>query len=241
MATREGRCPNCGSIIQVNPEHDNHCVFCWAPVDADQAIELGENAEGHVFPNEKYEEPDQDQKRQALSSYLNPAHFEAKPRRTNSSKPVTRKPEKKLSAAEQVAKINRPVPQVHLNKKALRAVLGTVAVVLIALVAISVPMKLNSLDHHAALIKDLASVSKDVKDLSIKGLSNQYMTIVEKDDCTEEVARERMQAYSDAYRKAYGSAETQGLESGLELRVYGAKSSFLVKTEGGKAEITKLP
>ena len=56
MATNQGICKNCGSLI-VFDERDEQCecVFCHCVFPSAEAIEIFNNPEGREFPNEKYE------------------------------------------------------------------------------------------------------------------------------------------------------------------------------------------
>ena len=61
MSLKEGRCPNCGSIVSLNAKSEKgHCLFCDAVFDTSHALEIAANPEGVEFPNEpqpKYEGP----------------------------------------------------------------------------------------------------------------------------------------------------------------------------------------
>lgn len=52
MASKEGRCINCGSIVFVDPKLEKgHCLFCDCVFDNDQAFEALEHPEKFEFPN----------------------------------------------------------------------------------------------------------------------------------------------------------------------------------------------
>lgn len=234
MALKEGRCPNCGSIIQVNTEQENHCVFCWASVDKDVALALAEDASGHSFPNETYPEPSSDVKSAAISAYTNAGS--TKPRRTTSSQPVERKKaEQRPSAAEQVAKINRPIPEVKVNRKALMVTLGTTLAVILIAVGIGLPLKARRDDRRASLETELKTFPLKVESQAIRGFGNEKLSIVVDGEVDAAKAREAMTAYSSAYRKIYQKSG-EGLENGLRLKIYADNGSFYWKTGKGVAE-----
>ena len=56
MATVQGMCRNCGALIVFdNRDEQCECVFCNCVFPSKEAIEIMENPEGRVFPNEKIE------------------------------------------------------------------------------------------------------------------------------------------------------------------------------------------
>ena len=101
MATKQGMCRNCGSLVVFDDRDDMcECIFCNCVFPAEEAVALLENSEGHEFKNEKFEAkeggkhyysnpvmPDTVQKavqREAVSSKgddlkLKPSEFEVSP------------------------------------------------------------------------------------------------------------------------------------------------------------------
>ena len=56
MATTQGMCTNCGSLVIFDDREENcECVFCHCVFPAAEAIELLSNPAGHEFKNEKFE------------------------------------------------------------------------------------------------------------------------------------------------------------------------------------------
>ena len=56
MATKQGMCRNCGSLVVFDDRDDMcECIFCNCVFPAEEAIALLENHEGHEFKNEKFE------------------------------------------------------------------------------------------------------------------------------------------------------------------------------------------
>lgn len=56
MATTQGMCTNCGSLVIFDDRDENcECVFCHCVFPASEAVELLANPAGHEFKNEKFE------------------------------------------------------------------------------------------------------------------------------------------------------------------------------------------
>ena len=56
MATKQGMCRNCGSLVVFDDRDENcECVFCHCVFPSEEAVALLENPEGHEFKNEKFE------------------------------------------------------------------------------------------------------------------------------------------------------------------------------------------
>lgn len=56
MATKQGMCRNCGSLVVFDDRDDQcECIFCNCVFPAEEAVALLENSEGHEFKNEKFE------------------------------------------------------------------------------------------------------------------------------------------------------------------------------------------
>lgn len=66
MQLKEGRCPNCGSILQLDADAEKgHCLFCDAVFENEEAFEIAKNPSAYTFPNlpqPKYEGPSLDPK-----------------------------------------------------------------------------------------------------------------------------------------------------------------------------------
>ena len=56
MATKQGMCRNCGSLVVFDDRDDTcECVFCHCVFPSEEAVALLANPEGHEFKNEKFE------------------------------------------------------------------------------------------------------------------------------------------------------------------------------------------
>lgn len=225
MAIREGRCPNCGSLVQGNTEKENYCIFCWAPYSADEAAQLLENSEGHHFPMLPQPEPDEELRSQALAHYTHGSQAQAKPRKTTSAKPVQRKKESKLSPAEQVAKMNAPVPHVEVDRKTLLRVLAGVAVLVIAFCAFAIPTGISQKSHAKELRASLEKVLPQGCQFHIQGMRNQRLNLVVAEALDEKKAQEIHALFQKVYATSYGEDSVERAVS----RIYSEGVSFEVQ------------
>lgn len=177
MATKQGMCRNCGSLVVFDDRDDTcECVFCHCVFPSAEAVMLLENPEGHEFKNEKFEAkeggkhyysnpvlPDTVQKavqREAVSSNskddlkLKPSEFEVSPNDVKAPKNLV-----------------------------IGFAVATVAVIIIIL-AISFPLYNSRKNLKAAIEADINtafdSVAKDEasgRQFIIYGLSSQYIKL----------------------------------------------------------------
>lgn len=240
MAIREGRCPNCGSIINVETEKDNHCVFCWAKVDPAKAISLAEDVGDYVFPNEKFDPPAESAKSAALSAYRNGVQYGAKQRRTTSAQPVAKKPkEQRLSAAEQVAKLNESfaMPELKVNKRVLVTALSVVAIVVVAIVAWAVPSVHSRNIHRTEIINKIQPDKNALADIALQGMHNTKLIAVDQGSGDAKKAEAILKAYTEAYTAAY---KLDKEPTNLELQYFSKTKSFVANRKSGTVKVSEL-
>lgn len=234
MAVREGRCPNCGSLIRVNREAaQSHCVFCWAPVDADEALKLAEDASNHHFPMETYSEPDFSQQEQVMKAYrVAGSQAGAKPRKTASAQPVKRKEQKKLTPAEQVAKLNAVVEPVETNRRVLVGALVAFVALFVVSAVVFIPLRNHHFEHRNQLLTTLEQ--KDLKlgewgkDFDLQGLRNDHLNVVRSEPVTPEWAQSLYDHYQKAYQQVYAGSDA----SKLSVAVYADQMAYRVTSAG---------
>lgn len=235
MSNHEGRCPNCGSIVPVNMERENYCLFCHAVVDPEEAQRLAKDSTGHKFPMDTQPELSEEQIQAMRRQYGTGggSQAKAKPRKTTSDKPVKRKAEEKPSPAEQVAKLNRPLPAIQVNKKLLTIVLAA-TVLLVALgVGIAVPYQIKQKEHRTALmevLKKQPELAENQVQFSLGGMRNQHMKAVSKEEITEDVAKRIFESYRQAYEAEYDTKSS----STLEVRIFSEAASYRVSKQGSE-------
>lgn len=223
MALKEGRCTNCGSILNLDPAAEKgHCLFCDAVFDNKTAFEVAANPQGVEFPNlpqPKYEGPNLDPK--AINASGLPANRPKQAQQVKKSKPAP------LYVPNESIKM--PDMRVSFKTKIIAIIVAVVVLGIIA--AISVPVVMNRDNTRTKIMASMSTVapfSVDVeKDVAISRLSNSYLLIasdaaVSKDDM--------LTLYKNYCAKR---AEIQNISLSNFGKAYGEVTVKLVSPDGG--------
>ena len=223
MPIKEGRCPNCGSIIHLDADAaKGHCLFCDAVIETEQALTIAEIPSAYTSPNlphPKFEGPSLDPEQGERSGKGGQAQLK-KPKKPRPAPPPVYVPKEPVKLPE----IRVP------GRIKLRILLICLAVVLIA-AGISVPvvMKRNEIRQGLlASIDELAPFSLNAeKEVDIWFTTNSYLMAATKD----QVSREDMISFFKAYCEK--RAELAGIDPQDFANTYGAVTVKLVYPEGG--------
>jgi hypothetical protein len=172
---KEGRCPNCGSIIQLDPTvTKGHCLFCDAVFENKEAFSIAANPAGAVFPNlpqPKYEGPSLDP---------TPAAYAGSSQAAKASQQQFKKDRKPLPLAY-VPKEPTKLPEIKLSPRTKRRVLLISLIVLLIIAAVSVPLIITRDQDKARLLQQMENIapfSVDTKQaVHIRGMSNSELII----------------------------------------------------------------
>ena len=222
MPIREGRCPNCGSILDLDANAaKGHCLFCDAVFNNEMAFAIADDPAAHTFPNlpqPKYEGPSLDPD---LSESA--AGGQGKPRKPKKSKPAP--------PPVYVPKEPVKLPDIRLpGRIKLRILLISLAVIL-AMAGITIPVVMKRDSVRQQLLEsmdELAAFSLDAeKDAAIWYTANNYLMVATSDLVTQE----DMIAFFRAFCEK--RAELVGIDPADFARVYGNVTVKLVHPEGG--------
>ncbi|MBE7069946.1 MAG: hypothetical protein E7386_05545 [Ruminococcaceae bacterium] len=150
MATKQGMCKNCGSLVVFDDRDDTcECVFCNCVFPAEEAVRLLENPEGHEFKNEKFEA-----KEGGKHYYSNPVMPDMVQKAVQREKVSTKGDDLKLKPSEFEVSPN----DVKAPKKIVIAfAAGVVGIILITLL-ISYPLYLSRTKLRQAIEADIKTV-----------------------------------------------------------------------------------
>lgn len=217
MAMREGLCPNCGSLMRVNDENETtYCIFCWAPVNSEEAIRLASEPGTHEYANKSYPEPSPEEKAKALQAQgFGGAHVLSQVK-TPAKKPVQEKArEGKLTPREKVALQNKPLVKPYCSKEhRIRIILG-ILIFLAVLAAIALPtyfMRENKKTEIMKQMSEVAPYAAEKNRVNIERQQNQLVTIISPDKTSETAAKEVFDKYTKIYAKVYGIDEAAAKE-----------------------------
>jgi len=226
MALRDGRCPNCGSIVHLDTNQEKgHCLFCDAVFEAQQSFEIAANPKDFEFPNlpqPRYEGPALNPK--APAPYSLPATQSASRR-------------KQSAAAEPEPYVHKEIklPDVRLSLKTKLLVAAVVVGVAALFAAITIPTSMKRDSDRAKILAALqmsAPISLDTEsEVTVRKSNNDYLLVVTGDTVTKEQAVELFKVFSLERSKVRGSdtANSDALYKGNTLRLAHAGGGYLIE------------
>jgi len=230
MALKEGRCPNCGSILHLDPAAEKgHCLFCDAVFDNQEAFDIAANPKDVVFPNlpqPKYEGPSLDP-RQSSAATVTPA---ARKQQAAPKKPVEAKP-------AYVIKEPVKMPDFKLSHKTKLIILIVVVLVVAISAAIAVP---TIISRDAARSELLASLPEMVpfeintdQHVTIGRTNNSYLLIVAPEDVTQADAISIFRAYSEKLAGTMHLESDEGIHQLITLKLVMPSGGWLIDRPTG--------
>ena len=133
MATKQGMCRNCGSLIVFDDRNENcECIFCHCIFPGEEAVKILENPDGYDFANETIEESKE--QTHYYVTKVNPDMVESAVAR-----------EKAMKAKEGAGSIKPSDFEISPNDvkapvKLTALIIGAVALIVLIIIAISLPM-----------------------------------------------------------------------------------------------------
>jgi hypothetical protein len=243
MATNQGICKNCGSLI-VFDERDEQCecVFCHCVFPSAEAIEIFNNPEGREFPNEKYEPNTSSVKHNVTRVYS-----------TESLEKSIAREELRKQNSEGGVKTKEFEVQAKDVKAPKSLVIGVIAgaVLITAVVlAIAFPMYKSRTALRADIEADMSQVfdgiatvamtsdeeGKYYDGFSVFGQTCQYMNAVTTEDLSEEDAEAIYDNYCAlrAEKIADGSAD---IYDGVQTKIYCSGGYYTVTGANGNVNV----
>lgn len=223
MTLKEGRCPNCGSLLQLDAQAEKgHCLFCDAVFANAESFRIAENPAGMTFPNlpqPKYEGPNLDPRPAA-----------------NVPIPKFNEPAKKKAVAQPAQPVYVPketvkMPDIRVPMKMKLQITALIVAVVAIVGAISVPMILSRNASRAQLMAAMTEVAPFTLNVSesvvIHGLDNSRLLIAADAAVSQADAVTLFQNYCEK-RVAVEAITSQDFAD-----VYGGVSVRLVSPAGG--------
>jgi len=169
MATKQGMCRNCGSLIIFDEREQNcECVFCHCSFPSAEALALLENPEGHEFKNEKFE-----------STGNGRTFFPVSPDVVESA--VKRDMVSNKNSSDSKSKQNEyevSPNDVKAPPKVVAAVIAGAAIFVLVVVLIALPLRNSRKTLHDSITGEIKTVFDGVAEvdttLNDKGYANGY-------------------------------------------------------------------
>ncbi|MBR1797264.1 MAG: hypothetical protein IJ757_04545 [Clostridiales bacterium] len=238
MATNQGMCRNCGSLIMFDERDEQcECVFCHCVFPSAEAVEIFNNPEGRTFPNEKFEAPTGGVKHNTTRVFstesLEKQIAREDVRRAN--EPESKKNEYEVQASD----VKAP------TKLVFSLIAATVVIVAVVLL-ISFPMYKTRTALRSQIEGSIGSVFDGIitidtttdeegefyNGFSVYGQTCQYFNAVTEDEISEEDARTIYDNYCAlrAEKIADGSASTS---DGVQMKLYCSGGYYTVTGANG--------
>lgn len=226
MATKQGMCRNCGSLVMFDDRDELcECIFCNCVFPAEEAVKILENPSGYEFKNEKIEK--QEGNKHYYSNPVMPDIVEKAVARDKTSK--AQSTEVKLKPNEfEISPNDVKAPK----KLVIGMIAGSVLAVAIIL-AIAFPLYFSRKALHTAISADIETIFDSsesqyaYKQFNIYGLTCQYVKIGLSDEITYDQARSLYVNYNKL------RADKRGDDSGdVEMYIYTPDTIYHATKDG---------
>jgi len=235
MATKQGLCKNCGSLIMVDSNDELcECVFCDCVFPATEAIEIFNNPDGVEFPNL----PQPKREAKAVRHTVTPVFEDAVEKAVKVDKATTSK-EKKVEKLFEISPDDIQTP-----KKVKRIVYISTAVCLLIIIGISLPIALLRSSHYKKIYKQMSTcftasemtVSTEADDgyttgFKLSGTFNNELSVVSSSEVDKAQVMKAFESFCAIRGEEYGydSGDTAHYYKGVVLTVYAPNGRFTIK------------
>ena len=242
MATEQGMCKNCGSLLMVNSNDELcECVFCDCVFPSAEAIEIFKNPDGVEFPN--LPQPKRDSK--GARHVVTPVFEDVVEKAVKVDKAQNK--ETKVEKLYELSPDDVKAPK----KVKLIVYLATAACILIVL-GISIPLSLLRTKHSANIKENISrcildsgmAVSAVVEDgyatgYRLYGQSNDKLAMVSSEEVDKTQVLKAFESFCAIRGEEYGYSADDGAHyyDGVVLTVYAPNGRFTI--EGKKDGVTE--
>ncbi|MBR2550333.1 MAG: hypothetical protein IKE92_10010 [Clostridiales bacterium] len=237
MATKQGMCRNCGSLVMFDDRDELcECVFCNCVFPSKEAAEILANPDGYEFKNEKFEK--QEGAKHYYSNPVMPDLVEKAVQREKVSK--TQTDSAKLKASEFEISPN----DVKAPKKLVIGMIAGAVVFVAVILAISLPLYFSRKALKEAITADIGDIFQstetdaisytdfDYKQFNIYGLTCQHIKLGLSDEITDSQAKTLYSNYAKL------RSEKRGEDSGdVEMFIYTPGTIYLVNKDGVTTDV----
>lgn len=239
MASKQGLCKNCGSLIMLNDREELcECLFCDCVFPSAEALEIAKNPKAYTFPNEKMEKREGMKKYNVTPVYPDPIPAAVKRAETTAPMKIEKNP-------YEVSPDDIKTP-----KKTFLIILGIVAAAILIVLAVSYPLYRDRTVHRDAISGSISTVfnrftvDTSKKDdyyigFSMDGQNNANLKITTVNTVTNEDVLITFENYAALRAKDYGIKESDfgGYYDAVTLTVYAANGIFVLDV-GSKGDMT---
>jgi len=239
MASKQGICKNCGSLIMLNDREELcECLFCDCVFPSAEAIEIAKNPGAYAFPHEKMEKHEGVKKYNVTPVYPDPIPAAVKRAEATAPLKVEKNP-------YEVSPDDIKAP-----RKTLWTIVGVTLAIIVLVVGITFPLYRDRMvrrDTISASISDVFSeFSVDTtkadgyySGFSLVGQTNGALAVTTKDAVTNNDVLLTFENYADLRAGKYGIRQSDfaGYYGDVTLTVYAANGSYALDV-GSKGDLT---
>lgn len=235
MATKQGMCRNCGSLVMFDDRDELcECVFCNCVFPSKEAEQLLANPDGHEFKNEKF-----DKQEGSRHYYSNPVMPDIVEKAVQRDKVSKNQPDSvKLKASEfEISPNDVKAPK----KLVIGMAAGALALVAVIL-AIALPLYFNRKSLKESITADIGDIFQSTDEVSytdfaykqfnIYGLSCQYIKL----GLSDGISGAQAEALYANYTKLRN--DKRGEDSGeVEMYIYTPDTIYFVNKDGVSTDV----
>lgn len=239
MASKQGICKNCGSLIMLNDKEELcECLFCDCTFPSAEALEIAKNPGAYTFPNEKQEKHEGTRKYNMTPVYPDPVPAAVKRAEATAPLKVEKNP-------YEVSPDDIKAP-----KKTLWAAWGITAAVILLVVGITFPLYRDRMVHREALSTSISGVFTEFSvdttkedgyysGFSLSGQTNGNLKVTTKDSVTNDDVLLTFENYAALRGEKYGIDQSDFADyyDAVTLKVYAANGSYSLDVSG-KGDMT---
>ena len=241
MATKQGMCRNCGSLIVFDDRNENcECIFCHCIFPGEEALRILENPGDYTFANETFEENSD-----STHYYVN---------KVNPDMVTSAVARQKLAESKEDSLAIKP-SDFEISPKDVKAptklkmiMLGALAVFVIIVIAVSLPLYKSRTSLMKAIkegipqaFSGIASIdtaddaNSNAKGFSIYGQSCSKIKVAVTSDVTEKTCEDLFVKYTDL--RAEKAEITSDKLKGVTMEVYVKNGVYTVTGSDGTVKV----
>ncbi|MEI8200998.1 MAG: hypothetical protein WCG21_13135 [Eubacteriales bacterium] len=239
MASKQGICKNCGSLIMLNDREELcECLFCDCVFPSAEAIEIAKNPGAYTFPHEKMEKHEGVKKYNVTPVYPDPIPAAVKRAEATAPLKVEKNP-------YEVSPDDIKAP-----RKTLWTIVGITLAIIVIVVGITFPLYRDRMDHRNAISSSISDVFSEFtvdttkadgyySGFSLVGQTNGDLAVTTKDAVTNNDVLLTFEKYADLRAEKYGikQSDFSGYYGDVTLTVYAANGIYNLDV-GAKGDLT---
>jgi hypothetical protein len=236
MTLKEGRCPNCGSILHLDEKAEQgHCLFCDAVFANSRAFEIAINPAGVEFPNEpqpKYEGPNIDPVVKTPAGVKVPPPRRQPPRKAAEPQP------------QYVHKEKIKLPEVKLTPRTRLGVILVFVIIAALIIGIGVPTVTRRDNDRSAIVSEFQKqlpMSVDADNaIAIRHVANDLLLLALPEDISTDQAIEIFKNYclTRADVRQESNAGFDRIYGKVEVRIFTPGGGYRISDLKSEAELS---